>query len=152
MAWLAGGYAGYGTLEAGEAAKKSSRSRHMASAVAMTAALSVICVMAMLASETSQTPTVSFVPLSLALARAIFLSFRGPKWGQGCVSNRNSFVPRNRRNRSVLDDSVQDPMQRQLNFGSDEPAYEWSNTNGDEYDAEKQNVFAEPDAFDPPDV
>lgn len=43
-------------------------------------------------------------------------------------------------------------MQRQLNFGSDEPAYEWSNTNGDEYDAEKQNVFAEPDAFDPPDV
>jgi len=52
---------------------------------------------------------------------------------------------------TVLDDAVQDPLERQLNFGSDEPAYEWQGANADGYDAEKQNVWAEDGAFDEPD-
>ena len=44
--------------------------------------------------------------------------------------------------RTVLDDKVDDPL-----AGLDETPHEWTDEHGDGYDPEKQNVWADEDAF-----
>ena len=47
--------------------------------------------------------------------------------------------------RTVLDDKVDDPL-----AGLDETPHEWTDEHGDGYDPEKQNVWADEDAFEVP--
>jgi len=50
--------------------------------------------------------------------------------------------------RTVLDDKVEDPLAGMASL--DETPHEWTDEHGDGYDPEKQNVWAEEGAFDPP--
>mmetsp|Transcript_37330 Transcript_37330/g.76544 ORF Transcript_37330/g.76544 Transcript_37330/m.76544 type:complete len:217 (+) Transcript_37330:60-710(+) len=152
---------GYGTLEAGAVLKpRHGGSRLLASAIACTAALSVLVVLALLVNETAQTPTVLDDPVEDPLPPAN----TGTDLTDPIIPSDDAALSGGGDSGAGGDDSDTPPKteldadtaSRAINMGQDpsdpdyEGPYEWTSPHADGYDPEKQNVLNDEDAFDTP--
>mmetsp|Transcript_5418 Transcript_5418/g.10945 ORF Transcript_5418/g.10945 Transcript_5418/m.10945 type:complete len:216 (-) Transcript_5418:153-800(-) len=149
----------YGTLESGtRVRRRGNGASFLASAIALTAALAVVCVVALLAHETRavvlddpvEDPMTSSAPPGTDLTEPVN-DESGSGGGAGAAGgdgDDGDTPPR-----EAVDG---DTMTRAINFGNDpdDPSwdglYEWTSSNADGYDPEKQNVLNDEDAFETP--